>query len=83
MHWQVPIFLSWVVSPVMAFIICSVLFLLIRTFILRSEHSFSRAFYTLPIFVGGMFWLIVSFIIQTGSKNDSFGKRSGAFSAIA
>lgn len=75
---QVPIFLSWVVSPVMSAIICTILFLSIRTFILRTNNSFMKAFYTLPLFVGGMFWLIVAFIIQTGAKNGTWTDRSGA-----
>jgi hypothetical protein len=33
---------------------------------------------TLPVLVGGMFWLIVSFIIQTGAKNDTWADRGGA-----
>jgi phosphate/sulfate permease len=36
---------SWVISPFMALIVVAVVFGLIRTFVLRSEHSFKRAFY--------------------------------------
>mmetsp|Transcript_3963 Transcript_3963/g.11520 ORF Transcript_3963/g.11520 Transcript_3963/m.11520 type:complete len:579 (+) Transcript_3963:262-1998(+) len=78
---MVPIFLSWVVSPVMSAIICTILFLSIRTFILRTNNSFMKAFYTLPLFVGGMFWLIVAFIIQTGAKNGTWTDRSDGFAA--
>lgn len=56
---QVPIFLSWVVSPIMSAIICTILFLFVRTFILRAKNSYNKAFWMLPIFVAGMFWLIV------------------------
>jgi hypothetical protein len=31
----------------------------------------------LPVLVGGIFWLIVSFIIQTGAKNDTWADRGG------
>lgn len=75
----VPIFLSWVVSPVMAGIIATILFFFIRMFILRSANGFMRAFWFLPILVGGMFWLIVSFIIQTGAKNGTWTDRGDGF----
>lgn len=48
---MVPIFLSWIVSPVMSGIICSILFFFIRMFILRSGKGFTRAFYVRSPFV--------------------------------
>jgi phosphate/sulfate permease len=42
---MLPIFLSWIVSPVMCAIITVILFFFIRMFILRSPHGFMRAFY--------------------------------------
>lgn len=42
---MLPIFLSWVVSPIMCAIITVILFFFIRMFILRSERGFMRAFY--------------------------------------
>jgi phosphate/sulfate permease len=42
---MLPIFLSWIVSPVMCAIITVILFFCIRMFILRSPHGFMRAFY--------------------------------------
>ena len=36
---------SWVISPLMALIVVFVIFGLIRTFVLRAENSFKRAFY--------------------------------------
>jgi sodium-dependent phosphate transporter len=76
---MLPIFLSWIVSPVMCAIITVILFFFIRMFILRSPHGFMRAFYFLPVLVGGIFWLIVSFIIQTGAKNDTWTDRGDGF----
>jgi sodium-dependent phosphate transporter len=78
---MVPIFLAWIVSPLMSGIIAVTLYLIIRTFILRSEHGYTRAFYTLPILVGGIFWLIVSFIIVTGVDNGTWDDRGDAFGA--
>ncbi len=42
---MVPIFVSWIASPLSAGIVVLILFGFIRTFILRSEHSFDRAFW--------------------------------------
>lgn len=42
---MVPIFLSWVVSPVMCAIITILLFGGLRMFVLRSPNSFQRAFF--------------------------------------
>lgn len=43
---MVPIFLSWVVSPFLAAICVIILYgLILRPFVLRSQHSFVRAFY--------------------------------------
>lgn len=73
------IFLSWVCSPISAAIVSSILFLGIRTLILRSPHGFTRAFWAMPILVGGMIWLIVAFIIQTGSKNKTWKEFDDSF----
>ena len=39
------IVVSWFVSPICSAIIVFILFGLLRTFVLRSKHSFQRAFY--------------------------------------
>ncbi|KAK2075849.1 hypothetical protein QBZ16_001590 [Prototheca wickerhamii] len=78
---MVPIFLSWVISPIMCGLITVILFGSIRQFVLRSDHSFARAFYVLPVLVFGMVWLIVAFIIQTGAKNDTWSDRGDGFAA--
>jgi sodium-dependent phosphate transporter len=75
------IFLSWVVSPVASGIVCFVLFMVIRALILRSPSGYKRAFWALPILVGGMVWLIVAFIIQTGAKNKVFSDHPDSFAA--
>lgn len=76
---MVPIFLSWVVSPLICGIITVILFFFIRQFVLRSPNSFIRAFYTLPLLVGGIAWLIASFIIQTGSDNETWKEYDDSF----
>ncbi|CAL8471759.1 g11301 [Coccomyxa elongata] len=63
---------SWFVSPICSGIIVFILFGLLRTFVLRSDHSFTRAFYVLPFCVALTFFVIVVFIIQTGNKNKTW-----------
>ena len=48
----------------------TILFGLVRTFVLRSQHSFKRAFYVLPVLVMLTFFVIVIFILQTNNKNQ-------------
>lgn len=69
------IFSSWVVSPLLAGLAVSVLYLFMRTLILRSKHAFVRAFATLPLFVGATFGLISGFIAQTGGNNGAVGTK--------
>jgi len=80
---MVPIFLSWIISPVLSGIFTTIIFLLIRTLILRRKNSLTKAMIGLPILVGGTFWLVVSFIIQTGTKNKTWSNRGGTFSPVS
>ncbi|CAK0780225.1 hypothetical protein CVIRNUC_004976 [Coccomyxa viridis] len=66
------IVVSWFVSPICSAIIVFILFGLLRTFVLRSKHSFQRAFYVLPFCVAVTFFVIIVFIIQTGNKNKTW-----------
>jgi sodium-dependent phosphate transporter len=75
------IFLSWVVSPICSGIVAAVLFMVIRSLILRSPHGYKRAFWALPILIMGMVWMIVAFIIQTGSKNKTWKEYNDSFAA--
>ena len=58
------------ISPIVSAIIVTILFGLVRTFVLRSQHSFKRAFYVLPVLVMLTFFVIVIFILQTNNKNQ-------------
>ena len=62
----VPVLLSWFVSPILAFIATSILFLGVRTLVLRRKNSFNLGCIALPFLVGLTFFVIVVFIIQTG-----------------
>ena len=75
---MVPIFLSWIISPVLSGLFTAVLFIGVRTLILRRNNPLNKAMIGLPILVGGTFWLVVSFIIQVGTKNKTFTDRGGA-----
>ena len=62
------IVLSWVISPVFSAVISSTLYGIIRQFIMRSEHSFTRTKYLFPVLVGGTVTLNSFFIIYKGAK---------------
>eukprot|EP00897_Mesotaenium_endlicherianum_P007314 jgi/Mesen1/6610/ME000034S06060 len=67
-----PVFLSWVVSPVASGICVLISYGFLRTFVLRSEHSFKRAQFVLPVCVALTFFVVIIFTIQTGNKNKSW-----------
>jgi sodium-dependent phosphate transporter len=69
---MVPIFLSWVVSPICSGIVAIILFGLVRTFVLRSKQSFWRALIVFPLSILLTFFVVVVFIIQTGNKNKKW-----------
>jgi sodium-dependent phosphate transporter len=45
------IMLSWVFSPLLSAALSAALFAMLRSLVLRSEHSYKRAFFVLPFFV--------------------------------
>jgi sodium-dependent phosphate transporter len=66
---MVPIFMSWFISPILAGIFVFLLFGLLRLFVLRSEHSFQRSLWVLPLCVGLLTFVLSVFIAQTYYKN--------------
>lgn len=72
---MVPIFMSWIISPLLSGIITTIFFITLRTLVLRRENSLRNAMVALPIMLGGTIWLVVSFIIQTGNKNKTWTNR--------
>jgi sodium-dependent phosphate transporter len=76
---MVAVLLSWVVSPIVAGGFTIILFLLVRHLILRRDNPVQKAMIGLPILVGGTFWLVTSFIIETGAKNKTWADRGKAF----
>ena len=66
---MVPIFMSWFISPILAGIFVFLLFGLLRLFVLRSEKSFERSLWVLPLCVGLLTFVLSVFIAQTYYKN--------------
>ncbi|GBF90572.1 sodium phosphate symporter [Raphidocelis subcapitata] len=62
------IVLSWFVSPVLAGLISSALFVVLRTFVLRSKNSAARAIWCLPILLAITIFVNLTFILLTGAK---------------
>ena len=63
------IVISWVTSPVFAAIGSGIIFFLVRFTVLRSKHSFDRAFLVLPLIVMIAAAINIMFLIQKAGKN--------------
>jgi sodium-dependent phosphate transporter len=62
------IIISWLLSPIISGLFASVLFFVIRSFILRSEDSYKRIQYGFPILVASTFIINTFFIVYKGAK---------------
>lgn len=74
-HWIkiIPIFLSWIISPVFAALLAYLVFIAIRKLILRTPKSFLAALRWTPAFSGATFFIVMlSFLAKT-----PLGKRLG------
>ncbi|GBF97831.1 sodium phosphate symporter [Raphidocelis subcapitata] len=67
----VPIVLSWIISPVLAGLVGAIIFIIVRTFVLRRKNSTAISYWTLPVFVLFTIWVNVFFIITKGARNIS------------
>lgn len=78
------IVISWVLSPVFSGIFAAAIFFLTRTFVLRAENSYNRAFNVYFIFIAGAIIINTFFIIYKGAKglglNDTSMETSVAIS---
>jgi sodium-dependent phosphate transporter len=59
----IPVIVSWFLSPLLAALITLVLFLLIRTFVLRRDNSTKVAFWVLPVLMVLTFFINLFFIL--------------------
>ena len=58
------IVVSWVFSPVVSGIVAAIFFLITRTLILRSEHSYDRAYAFLPVLVFLCFFINAFYVLD-------------------
>ncbi|KAF6263080.1 phosphate transporter [Scenedesmus sp. NREL 46B-D3] len=64
----VPIVISWFLSPIAAALVCLVIFLLIRTLVLRRANSTKVAFWVLPVLIIVTIWVNLFFILTKGVR---------------
>lgn len=65
----VPVVASWFISPLLAALVSFILFFLVRTLVLRREHSLKISYWALPIFILLTFFINIFFILTKGAKN--------------
>lgn len=64
----VPIVISWFLSPIAAAIVCFVIFLLVRTLVLRRQNSTKLSFYVLPVLIIITIWVNLFFILVSDAQ---------------
>ncbi|WIA38221.1 hypothetical protein OEZ86_001565 [Tetradesmus obliquus] len=64
----VPIVISWFLSPIAAAVVCLIIFLIIRTLVLRRANSTKIAFYVLPVLIIITIWVNLFLILTKGVK---------------
>jgi len=70
-----PVIVSWVVSPVLSGVLAVILYLFVRTFVLRHEDSLNRALIFFPVLVGITIAINTYFIIYKGFKREINGEK--------
>jgi len=64
----VPIVITWFFAPIVTGVASGSIYLITRTFILRTENSYNKAYYLLPVFVFGTTWINIYFVFTKGAK---------------
>lgn len=64
-----PVILSWFFSPCIGAGLSSIIFILNRTFILRSKNSMTRALWSIPFLIWLTFFINIMFVLAKGAKN--------------
>ncbi len=62
------ILLSWLFSPILSLLLAMIIYAITRAVVLRHKNSFTRSFYSFPVFVGLTLMLNTFFIIYKGGK---------------
>ena len=80
----VPVVISWFLSPLLAALITFVLFLIIRTFVLRRANSTKIVFWVLPVLMVLTFFINLFFILVSLSthKDRPLGSSTSVSSTI-
>lgn len=81
MEGMVAIVASWVISPVFSGIVSFLLFLTVRTYILRSPRAFERSFWVYPILVMFTIAVNVFFFVYKGAQSLDLHKTSATTAA--
>jgi sodium-dependent phosphate transporter len=77
-----PVVISWFLSPLLAALVTLILFIIIRTVVLRRVNSTKIAFWVLPILLLLTFFINLFFILTKGVKNYvSIDQTKGAWLA--
>jgi len=66
----VPIVIAWFFAPITTGFASAVLFMILRTLVLRTANSFNKALYLLPLFVLFTCWINVYFVFTKGAKKQ-------------
>jgi sodium-dependent phosphate transporter len=64
----VPIVVAWFFAPIATGVCSSSVFLITRSLVLRSEHSYERSFFVLPLYVVITLWINIYFVFTKGAK---------------
>ena len=64
----VPIVIAWFFAPITTAFASGTMFYIIRTFVLRHEDSYERAFKVLPILILITTWINIYFVFTKGAK---------------
>eukprot|EP00177_Eucheuma_denticulatum_P006864 GFKZ01012497.1.p1 GENE.GFKZ01012497.1~~GFKZ01012497.1.p1 ORF type:complete len:651 (-),score=87.74 GFKZ01012497.1:119-2071(-) len=79
----VGVILSWVISPVLSAIFAMIVFLLVRTLVLRRQDPYKAGLMFMPLFYGITIAVTIFFIIYKGDKRFSISKKLSVGVAIA
>jgi hypothetical protein len=64
----VPIVVAWFFAPIATGVCSSSVFMITRSLVLRSEHSYERSFFVLPLYVVITLWINIYFVFTKGAK---------------
>ncbi|KAI0565835.1 Phosphate transporter [Gracilaria domingensis] len=78
----VGVILSWIISPVLSAILAIVMFLIVRTLVLRRKEPLKAGYLFMPLFYGITISVTIFFIIFKGDKRFGIKKKLSLGAAI-